>query len=124
VLLRQALLANRERRGLCERLTELVEQKQVSVLHLAISAVEGTLLPSGGQGSGAAEQDALLADALAKKLSAALDAEADEDCLGSSVSETNHAGNSVDALLEQRLMVCWRCRLGALREMAPRPGTR
>ena len=29
VLLRQALQANRERRGLCERLTELVEQMQL-----------------------------------------------------------------------------------------------
>ena len=92
VLLRQALLANRERRGLCERLTELVEQKQVCVLHDAISAVESTVLPDPSLEMNM-EKLTLLSSALVGEKS-------------SSFSETNQAGNSVDALLEQRLIEC------------------
>jgi len=92
VLLRQALLANRERRGLLERMTELVEQKQVSVLHNAISAAEATVLRE--------DQYFTKFDADWDKLAL------HEGERSSSVSETNQAGNSVDLLLEQRLVEC------------------
>lgn len=95
VLLRQALQANRERRGLCERLTELVEQKQVTVLHNAISAMEATCL-EGRRQTQSLEAD--LSDRLAR-------ASADKPST-SPASGTNQAGNSVDALLEQRLVEC------------------
>lgn len=96
VLLRQALMANRERRGMLERMTELVERRLPGALHAAILAAEATMLPEG------------------RYLAGMPDPEPSDRT--SPVAEANQAGNSVDLLLEQRLAEC----AGALLEPSRR----